>query len=428
MTNQIAISEHVVKSLEASGFNRNTIENYKNLFAKGASDDELIMFMRVCKATDLSPEKRQIYCVPRYDSKLKKNVYTPQTSVDGLRSIAERSGQYEGQTAAFWCGTNGEWKDIWIPTATEKNPYAAKIGIYKKGCREPIYGVARWDSYVQKYYKDGREVVGPMWTKMGDVMIAKCAESLALRKAFPNESHGLYTKEEMEQAETSGPRDVTDNETPAQVEPAKPATNFKTEREASLNARLQAAPSEPVRPSPSFDKFQAKKAEERFTEAEGKNIKPEQPKEVGPVARGPEKTAPPKPSVAKVQAPEIDEEQADIDRRIAKLQAADKKEIIDAHLGDEVPDFETFSASGEGFDSKDEKPIRNWGNFVATAGKYTGKSMKEIQQIAGSMDKMKIMLQKGVEKMKSMHDEAKEVPQTVVETLSAMESYIIENA
>jgi hypothetical protein len=88
----------------------------------------------------------------------------------------------------MWCGEDGVWKDVWL---SKTPPAAAKVGIIRSDFKEPLWAVATWTSYVQ---------ASPMWTKMGPTMIAKCAESLGLRRAFPQELSGLYTSEEMEQA------------------------------------------------------------------------------------------------------------------------------------------------------------------------------------------------------------------------------------
>lgn len=224
-----ALVKHKEEAALATGqMTREQADLLKNTVCKGASDDEFALAVQIVNRTQLDPFARQIYFIKRWDSASRKEVMSPQISIDGARLIAERSNKYAGQVGPYWCGSDGKWVDIWLAKAP---PVAAKVAVVRSDFKEPLWAVARYDGYCQTN-KEGKPT--PLWAKMPDLMLAKCAESLALRKAFPFELSGLYTVEEMGQAATetievqfTQPEPEKETPAPTQVHSLREEPEFK---------------------------------------------------------------------------------------------------------------------------------------------------------------------------------------------------------
>jgi phage recombination protein Bet len=169
------------------------VQLISSTIAPGCTNDELRLFAYACQRTGLDPFSKQIYAIKR-GGKL-----TIQAGIDGLRAIAERTGQLDG-SETYWCGEEGDWRDVWL---SSKPPAAAKTIVHRKGSNHAFVGVARFADY---------NAGQGLWSKMPAAMIAKCSEALALRKAFPADMSGVYTTDEMDQAE---PVTVTTDSAPA---------------------------------------------------------------------------------------------------------------------------------------------------------------------------------------------------------------------
>jgi phage recombination protein Bet len=177
MSNALATTNGIVPA--ALDFSNQQLEMIQHSVMPGANALEFDLFLNLCKAKRLDPLTKQIYAV-KVGGK-----WQTFASIDGLRVIAERSGNYGGQTEPYWCGPDGEWKEVWL---SDDPPSAAKVGVWKRGYEHPTWGVATFKSYGKGKSNN--------WVSMPDVMLLKCAEALALRKAFPDDLSALYVREE----------------------------------------------------------------------------------------------------------------------------------------------------------------------------------------------------------------------------------------
>lgn len=198
--------------------------------------EELSAFLHLCQRTGLDPFSRQIYLIGRWDKKQQRKVYTPQTGIDGYRVVAhraaERAGHSYGYDDTLWCDASGRWRDVWL---ADGPPAAAKVTVIRNGMK--FAAVARYSEYAQTF-PDGNP--SGLWGKMPAGQTAKCAEALALRMAFPFDLAGVYTAEEMAQADNQAPhlRAVQQGEPDPWTAPqqAAPARDFVTEARSAADA------------------------------------------------------------------------------------------------------------------------------------------------------------------------------------------------
>lgn len=184
----------------APEMSREQLDLLKRTIAKGTTDDEFRLFLEACKRRRFDPFSKLLYPVKRWDRDNGETMAL-QASIDSFRLVAERSKVYAGQVGPHWCGKDGVWKDVWLDDA---HPAAARVGVLRSDFKEPLYAVALWTNYAQKK-KDG--TLTKFWLQMGPLMLAKCAESQALRRAFPEDLAGLYTSDEMPEVQPSEPRE-----------------------------------------------------------------------------------------------------------------------------------------------------------------------------------------------------------------------------
>ncbi|AXN43429.1 RecT family protein [Mycobacterium marinum] len=204
------------------GFNSTQRAMLAQLGLSDAPEGDLILFSHVCQKSGLDPFRREIFMigrntqVTRYEkvdpddpeSNQRKvtrweTVYTIQTGIQGFRKrareLADEKGDRLGFDGPYWCGEDGNWKEIWPDT---DKPVAAKYIVFRNG--EPVPAVTHYAEYVQTTKVDGVAQPNSMWSKMPRNQLAKCAEALALQRAYPDELSGIVLEDAAQVIDSDG--------------------------------------------------------------------------------------------------------------------------------------------------------------------------------------------------------------------------------
>ena len=242
-------------STEQTTWTERQLATLRQIGVENASDGDLEVFFHQVKRTGLDPFARQIYMISRTQwnarTRQEEVKQTIQTGIDGFRLIARRAADAAGDVLSFedtlWCGQDGKWVDVWV---NAQPPVAAKVTVLRgHGQRYPA--VATLAEYAGWTGKGNERRLTRMWQEKAALMLAKCAEALALRKAFPQDLSGLYTSDEMGASQDARPdvvhvqperhsEDVTDAEVVAEqdYEPAEAPSGLTAQQQSAVDTLL----------------------------------------------------------------------------------------------------------------------------------------------------------------------------------------------
>jgi len=199
-------------ALALSGFTAAQIKTIKNTVAKDTNADEFDLFMEACRSYRLDPFRKQIHAVVYSKNSPDKRKMSIIVSRDGQRVIASRCKDYrpaeeppifEYDEALKGSPTNPKGivsATVYLRKQDSQGNWYKVMGQADWDEFAPIKDEWAWDDTARKNKPTGAKTLDASgnWAKSPKLMIAKCAESQALRAGWPEEFGGVYAEEEMD--------------------------------------------------------------------------------------------------------------------------------------------------------------------------------------------------------------------------------------
>ena len=179
MSGEIELTPDIVKKYLVSG-------------QGNVTDQEIIMFMGMCKANKLNPFNKDAYLI-KYGSQPATMI----VSKDVFFKRAIDNPNYNGMKSGIVVLKDDtiEKRDGHVYIKDKEKLLGAWCEVFRKDWEHSIYQEVNFEEYAG-YTKDGK--LNSQWSSKPAVMITKVAESTALRKAFTETLQNMYIVEEVE--------------------------------------------------------------------------------------------------------------------------------------------------------------------------------------------------------------------------------------
>ncbi len=171
MGNELSVNYQV--GSERVVLNPKVVREYLVSGGGTVSDQEIIFFMKMCKARNLNPWIRDAYLI-KYGS---KDTAAMVIGKDAFLRRAQANSKYKGH----------------VVTVSEDGQQAT-AKVYVDGYEVPISVTVDFEEYAGRK-QDGK--LNRMWAGKPKTMLKKCALVAALREAFVEDLGGMYTADEI---------------------------------------------------------------------------------------------------------------------------------------------------------------------------------------------------------------------------------------
>ena len=186
----------------------NIVRSYLTRGNAAVTDQEVAMFISICKYNQLNPFLNEAYLI-----KFGNNPAQMIVSKEALMKRAEANPSYDGLEAGLILLRNNEVIEVegnfHLPTDEILGAWAK---VYRKDRSKPFVAKVNLNEYDKKQSS---------WNEKKATMIGKVAKVQALREAFPVQLGAMYMQEEQDVVEHQG-RTVIDVEVIEQNEPSEP--------------------------------------------------------------------------------------------------------------------------------------------------------------------------------------------------------------